>query len=143
MPAFTADELLATLGLDGVPDSRTLLDRFLGDGEGTGMLREILVLQGSIAHLVELANNRETNEAQEEIMRALGGVVVAQVASKGEICSAVWSLVTSTTRDDVIPPEVRTRFGVDDPKRRASADARLRRLQEFSFFQSDEGGGER
>jgi hypothetical protein len=140
IPDFTPEELLATLGLDEVPDDRSLLDRFVGGQEEVGMLRDILALQGNIAGLVELSNNHETNDAQEAVMRALGAAVVAQVATNGEICVAVLSIVASSTRDDIIAPEVRAQLGVDDPKLRSSATARLRRLRGFATFLPGEDG---
>lgn len=135
MPSFTSEELLSALGLTGEPDGLTLNDRFAGSGCDSSIPREVLALQGGVALLVDLANERQANDAQETLAHIiLGGVIMTHLAQEGGVCTAVQSLVLLTTREDIVPAEVRRSLGADNEEKMQLARLRAERLKGFLEF---------
>jgi hypothetical protein len=113
MPPFTQDGLLETLHLDGEePDGRTIIDRLVGDERNSTTLRPIRPLNTAATGLIDLANRYETNDAQEAIARAIGGVLTKQITREGDICPGAKRLTLACTRDDIVSPEVRASLEV-------------------------------
>lgn len=133
MPTFTPAELLTNLRFGEEPTDLPFLDRFAGNGSRVS--REILVLQGYVAELIELANAHEANEAQEALAHmVMGDALAAQIESGGEICLAARSLILVIERDDIIPLEVRLSFGAGDAAKMKLAKERAARLKGFLMF---------
>jgi hypothetical protein len=112
MPSFTAASLLCELGLDGErPDGLTLIDRFTGNNHSVSTFRTIVPLMFYADGLIQATNEYRANPAQEAIAHALGAVVSRQVTREGDICPGAKVMALNSTREDIIPPEVRAALG--------------------------------
>ncbi|HSX34649.1 MAG TPA: hypothetical protein VLF62_03320 [Candidatus Saccharimonadales bacterium] len=134
MPSFTGEELLTTLGLErSTPDGLQFLERFVGPAPDRAA-RDILVLQGGIATLIEAANERTTTEAQEALAHMLGTVVTTHLKREGEVCLAIRDLILVNEREDIVPADVKRSLGGDDPQQVTLAQGRAMRLRMFRDF---------
>jgi hypothetical protein len=111
MPPFTPESLVSTLGLEGEkPDDLALMDRFVGDGVSPvrliGTLRAFIGIKKPLRKLIEATNEHTANPAQEAIAQALGAVVTRQVEREGNWCTLVSEIAESSTREDIVPPEI-------------------------------------
>lgn len=108
MPPFTTDEFLEQVGLGGdTPDGLPLLERFRGgeDSARTRLASHHLI--ENVVELVQSANERRTNPAEESVARTLGMVVTKQFKREGDVCPGVAMIAMAVERDDIIAPEVR------------------------------------
>lgn len=133
MPSFTPESLLATLELDGEePDQKTLMERFTGGEIGFRTLREIPQLIANAKRLILKTNERTANTAQEAIAYALGGIVTAQVVREGDICPGARDIAEQSTREDIIPTEVKARIVHNKQRSEATIDTQEDGLQQFA-----------
>lgn len=108
LPPFTTETFLARLGLKSdQKDNRTLLGRLTDSRFSIGAFRAVIRVTDATEELINLANARETNPAQEVLMRIMGAAACRQLEREGDICSTVSELVKHSERDDIIPFAVR------------------------------------
>ena len=129
--ALTAEQALAAMHLDGdEPDGATLMERLVYadvteaayTSPDVSALRTALGVQYGVRSLIELTNDRTANEQQEGLAQILGAAVGRQVNREGDICPRARELVLSSTRDDIISPEVREAVLAAEAARAAAHD---------------------
>ena len=114
MPGFTAESLVCRLGLEGdEPDNLGIMERFRGGDGDRRSLRPIARLIFGIDHLIQATNERTANPAQESIAGALGCVVTRQIRREGDICPGARQMALASTREDIIPIDVKERLSED------------------------------
>jgi hypothetical protein len=110
-PTFTQDSLLHSLRLDGEnPDGLALVDRLSGGKKGFTVMRAVVSVIKPTIDLLRATNEHTANPAQEELALALGAVVTRQVRREGDVCPGASMMAQSSTREDIIPIDVKLRL---------------------------------
>lgn len=108
MPGLTAEAMLAKLGLDGeVPDGLAIMDRLAGGDRDTATFRSVITLTRQVHDLIFATNTYQANEAQEAWAGLFGAFISTQIRREGDICPGAREIALSSTRDDIISPEIR------------------------------------
>jgi hypothetical protein len=97
------------LYLDGEErDGRNFLERLMGNGRlSFGLMRATLSISLQSRKLVEAANEKTANDAQEKLVQMLGVVVCTQIMREGNVCERVNDLALLCNRQDIVPTEIR------------------------------------
>jgi hypothetical protein len=92
------------------------MDRLIGSETNLSIrarfsaLRAFVLMRGKLTNLAKATNEGTANPAQEKVAQALGAVVSGQVEREGHVCNLVFSLAMTSTREDIIPPELKAQI---------------------------------
>lgn len=107
-PGIDTEQMLTMLGLaTDEPDGRNLLERFTDDRTSLSNTFRGVRLLLAAKRLINTTNEYGANPAQEAIAASLGAVVTRQITREEEICGAARDVALTSTRDDIISPEIR------------------------------------